>query len=219
MRAIDFYFDFISPNAYLAWERLPSLAERHGATIAPRPVLFAALLDSSGRIGPAERPASRRWMVLNVLRKTEALGIPFAPPPSHPFNPLLALRVVGCIEDPAPRDRAIAALFRATWAEGRGVETPEAVESALTDAGLDGAALVAAATGADAKSRLREATDAAIAAGVFGVPTMIVDGELFWGYDDFPQLDRHLGGESSISAASLAAWRDVKPSARRPGGS
>ena len=218
MRTIDFYFDFISPNAYLAWHRLPQLEARHDVDVRPRPVLFAALLDASKRIGPAERPSTRRWMLLNCMRKAEQLSIPFAPPPSHPFNPLLALRVVGAIDDGASRRRAIDALFSAVWAERRGVESADTVIAALDAAGLDGATLVRAATGDRAKAGLREATDAAIERGVFGVPTMFVGDELFWGFDDFPQLERHLAGESPITATSIAAWRSVRPSAERAGG-
>src|ERR1700754_987264 len=87
------YFDFISPYAYLAWTQLPGLAARHGCTIEPIPVLFAALLEHHGTRGPAEVPAKRRYLLVDVAPKARALGVPVGLPPHHPFNPLLALRL------------------------------------------------------------------------------------------------------------------------------
>ena len=90
---IRFHFDFISPYAYLAWTQIHALAARHGRSVEPVPVLFAALLDHHGTKGPAEIPAKRRYLMFDVVRKARALGVPIGPPPAHPFDPLLALRV------------------------------------------------------------------------------------------------------------------------------
>jgi len=89
--AVRFYFDFVSPNAYLAWTQLPALAAQYGTAIEPVPVLFAGLLEAHGQLGPAEMPAKTRWMVRNNLRKAARLGVALNPPAFHPFNPLLAL--------------------------------------------------------------------------------------------------------------------------------
>ena len=78
---VRFYFDYISPNAYVAWTQLPALVRRHGAAIEPIPVLFAGLLEAAGRLGPAEIPLQMRWMWKNVCRKAALLGIPFAHQP------------------------------------------------------------------------------------------------------------------------------------------
>jgi hypothetical protein len=113
--AIRFDFDFVSPNAYLAWTRLPALAERHGRALEPVPVLFAALLEAHGQLGPAEVPPKIRWMTRNNLRKAAVLGVELNPPAFHPFNPILALRVSSLVLDPSRRRALIDALFRAVW--------------------------------------------------------------------------------------------------------
>ncbi len=216
---IRFFFDYISSNAYLAWAELGRVAERHGRTVEPVPVLFAGLLNAHGQLGPAEIPVKALWMLKNTLRKARLLGIPLLPPPSHPFNPLLALRL-SSLPMPAPTRRTLVGkLFGATWAGGPGVTDPARLAEIAASAGLDGASSVRAAEAPEAKDLLRRQTDAAIASGVFGVPTVIVGGELFWGYDDFPHLERFLRGEDPIDLDAVTAWAGVRPSAirRRPG--
>jgi len=203
---IRLYFDFISPNAYLAWTQLPKLAEKDGASIEPVPVLFAALLERHGRLGPAEIPVLMRWMWKNVLRKATLLGVPFNPPAHHPFNPLLALRLASLPGDESRRRSVIDALFRAVWAHGIHVSEPEAVQRVLDASGLDGANLVAQAQRSEAKVRLREQTDEALAKGVFGVPTMELNGEIFWGYDDFPHLELALAGRDPLDPERWGRW-------------
>ena len=213
---IRLYFDFISPNAYLAWTQLPKLAEKHGAAVEPVPVLFAALLERHGRLGPAEIPVVMRWMWKNVLRKATLLGVPFNPPAFHPFNPILALRLASLPLDEPGRTRVIDALFSAVWAHGIHVSEPEAVRRVLDASGLDGASLVAQAQQPECKAQLRDQTDEALARGVFGVPTMELNGELFWGYDDFRFLDLALAGRDPLDPARWRSWPDAfQPSATR----
>ena len=203
-----FYFDYISSNAYLAWTQLPKLTAQHGVAVEPVPVLFAGLLEAGGQLGPAEIPAKSMWMAKNNARKAALLGVPLNPPAFHPFNPLLSLRVSSLQIAAADRHRLIDALFRAVWVRGLHVSEPAVVESVADELGLAGAELVAAAQQPDCKDRLRTQTDDAIARGVFGVPSMEVGGELFWGYDDFPYLERFLAGDDPIDAA---AWQQLAP--------
>ena len=215
--AIRFYFDYISSNAYLAWLELPKLAAAHGRRIEPVPTLFAGLLGAHGQLGPAEVPAKGAWMARNNLRKAALLGVPLEPPIHHPFNPLLALRVSSLPASAEDRTRAIGALFGAVWVQRQHVSEPAVVARVLDAAGLAGARLVEEAHGEPAKARLRSDTDAAIARGVFGVPTMIVGDELFWGYDDFPMLERHLAGRDPLTPEAVARWGGKpSPSAMRP---
>lgn len=214
---VRFYFDYISSNAHLAWLELPRLAARHGRSIAAVPTLFAGLLGAHGQLGPAEIPAKAGWMFRNNLRKAALLGVPLNPPLHHPFNPLLALRVSSAPEAEEERSRAIGALFRAVWVERLHVSEPAVVERVLDAAGLRGAELVARAQSAEAKQRLRSDTEAAIARGVFGVPTMIVGDELFWGYDDFAFLELHLAGKDPLTPDAVTRWAGKSsPSAMRP---
>lgn len=211
---IHFHFDFLSPYAYLAWTQIHGLAAHYGRTVEPVPTLLAALLQHGGTKGPAEIPAKAVYVFKDTLRTARRLGVPLLPPPSHPFNPLVALRA-SLVAEGDERRRLVDALFRATWGGGGGVETPEKVARAASAAGLDGDAIVARAGEPGGKQRLRDATDAAVAAGVFGVPTMAADGELFWGYDSFAHLDRFLAGEDPLRTEDLALWATIRPSATR----
>jgi 2-hydroxychromene-2-carboxylate isomerase len=194
-----FYFDFVSPYAFIAWTQVHAIAERNGRAVQAIPVLFAGLLDAHGTKGPAEIPAKRVYTFRDAYRKAHRLGLPvLRPPPSHPFNPLLALRVASAPLDMDVKRRLIDALYEATWVLGSGVETPEAVAAAATRAGLDGAALVRDAQTPEAKQRLRDATEQAVAQGVFGVPTVLVSGEIFWGTDGLELVEGFLRGEDPV---------------------
>ncbi|MBX3276108.1 MAG: 2-hydroxychromene-2-carboxylate isomerase [Sandaracinaceae bacterium] len=211
---IVFSFDFISPYAYLAWTQIHALAARHGRAVTPRPILFAALLNAHGTKGPAEIAPKRVYVFKDALRRAARYGVPFAPPPSHPFNPLLALRAVHAS---GMHRGLIDALFAATWgeAEHRGVEHPDVVAACADAVGLDGVALVERAGAADVKDAVRAATDAALAEGVFGVPTMTVGDEPFWGTDSLPLLEQHLRGEDPVTPALLERVRAIRASASR----
>lgn len=210
-----FYFDVISPYAYLAWTQIHALAERHGRKVEPAPILFAALLNAYGHKGPAEIPPKRVYIFKDVLRSAALLGVPLAPPPAHPFNPLLALRVASV---PMPQDtqRAlIHALYRATWGGGGGVESTPQVAAAIAEVGLDPEATIREATSEVGKARVRTRTQEALARGVFGVPTIWADGEIFWGLDALGHLDRFLAGHDPIDPAAIARWSSLPSSASR----
>jgi len=212
--SIRFYFDFLSPYAYLAWTRVHGIAERHGRDVIAVPVLFAALLDHHGTKGPAEIPAKRRYLVFDTMRKARALGVPLGAPAHHPFNPLLALRVAS-VPTSAPR-ALIDRIFAGVWSgEGANVEDVATVAQLLEDVGLDRSVLDAAQSD-EGKARLREQTSRAIAEGVFGVPTIVADDEPFWGVDALDALDRFLAeGTPTVDAETWASWSRVRPSAVR----
>jgi len=211
-----FFFDYISHNAYLAWHQAPELAKRHKLALTPVPVVFGALLSHYRQVGPAELPAKSLWMLRNVLRKAMIHGIPIAPPASHPFNPLLPLRVT-CAVDEAQRAALANRLFRATWAEGRAVSEPDTLRELLLEQKLPADALLAAAATDAVKQQLRDNTEQALALGIFGVPTMRARGELFWGFDDLEYLDMFLSGRDVLSPdrRELAGWMSVRPSVER----
>lgn len=215
-RRLRFYFDYISSNAYLAWQLVPRLAEKHGLVLEPIPVLFAGLLEAHGQVGPAEVPVKSYWMWKNNLRKAALLGVALEIPAFHPFNPLLSLRVSSLDMPETERSRLIDALFNAVWAEGLHVSEPAVVERVANRIGLNGGRLVEDANTAELKARLRSQTEAAVRAGVFGVPTMIVGDELFWGYDDLPNLERFLDGRDPLDPSLLPdADSAPQPSAMR----
>jgi 2-hydroxychromene-2-carboxylate isomerase len=215
MDPLRFYFDFLSPYAYIAWTQVHPLAERYGRDVDAVPVLFAALLGAHGTKGPAEIPAKRVYVWKDVFRTAHHLGLPLAPPPAHPFNPLLALRVASTDLTRAERRRLVDGLYRATWGGGPGVTDPQIVARIAETAGLDGPALVHAA-GTDAlKARLKAQTEEALSHGAFGVPSILVDGELFWGFDSFGHVERRLAGRDPLSPADLLQWAHLPVGAAR----
>lgn len=172
----DWYFDFVSPFAYLQSEQLESLSP--AITIRHRPVLFAGLLGAQGQKGPAEIPPKRAFTYRFVLWQAKRLGIPMKLPHEHPFNPLPLLRLAIACDCKAS---AIHRIFRFVWRDGRLPDLPIEWAELTHDLGLpDADARIADPA---VKEELRRNTDEAIALGVFGVPTLSLRGELFWGAD------------------------------------
>jgi 2-hydroxychromene-2-carboxylate isomerase len=170
----DWYFDFVSPFSYLQCERL----QPHAASMRPHPVLFAAILDANGQKGPAEIAAKRVFSYRFVVWRAKSLGIPLRFPHAHPFNPIALLRLAIACDC---RLAAITEIFRFVWRDGRLPDLP--IEWAELADRLGIADAERRVAEADVKAALRQETDAAIARGVFGVPTIAVGNELFWGVD------------------------------------
>ncbi len=173
---VQWYFDFISPFAYLQSERLDVLPT--GTQIEFKPILFAGLLNHWGHKGPAEIPAKRRFTYRQALWIARRDGIQLRMPPAHPFNPLAALRLaiaLGC------EPEVIHAIFRFIWRDGNRPDDPSSWRELVGRLGIaDADERVARNT---VKRMLRTNTEEAVAAGVFGVPTIQAGQELFWGYD------------------------------------
>ena len=172
---LDWYFDFISPFAYLQWRRLRR--DHPEVALNPKPLLFAAILNHVGQLGPAEIPQKRRHTYRIVLWQARAAGIPLHFPPAHPFNPLPALRL--CLAAP-DRMQAIDAIFAHIWEHGRLADSIEALADVAASLGIDDPAAIARD---EVKRELLANGEEAMALGVFGVPTLRVRDELFWGND------------------------------------
>ena len=176
MPTADWYFDFISPFSYLQSERLHTLAPR--VSIRFRPVLFAGILAAHAHKGPAEIAAKRAFTYRFVLWQAKQWAIPIKFPPEHPFNPLPLLRLaVAC--DCAPD--AVQRIFHFVWRDGRLPDLP--IEWAELTQALGIADASARIADPEVKAELKRNTHEAIARGVFGVPTLAVGNELFWGVD------------------------------------
>ena len=191
MKAITFYLDFISPYAYLAFETLPEALMGHSYTVTYKPVLFAALLKHHGQLGPAEIASKREWTYRQVQWLAQKHQVVLDMPATHPFNSLALLRLaVACQAQGLPNRYVCERIFHHVWQGGAEAAEAERL-AALT------AQLAPARTGqdADVKAQLQAHTDEAIAKGVFGVPTMEVDGKLFWGLDALPTLQAYLAGD------------------------
>ena len=200
---VAFYFDPISPYAWLAGLQVGRL-DAAGQQVDFRPVLFAALLAAHGTKGPAEIPAKRAYTFRDVLREATNLGVAVAGPPSHPFNPLRALRMCIAVDDGAARRRFGLALMDAAWRRGLDLAAPEQLIRIAEENELNGAALAARADDPAVKERLAAQTNAAVSAGIFGVPTFVCAGEIFWGADRIDALLRRVAGQT-IDEVQLAA--------------
>jgi 2-hydroxychromene-2-carboxylate isomerase len=180
-------------------------------------VLFAGLLAAHGGKGPAEVPAKRAYTMRDVLRVAARLGVPAAFPPTHPFNPLRALRMCIAVDGHDARRRFAVALMDAAWQGGRDLADDAALRDIARACALDGDTLLARAGDLEVKKRLLDATAAAVTAGIFGVPTWRVGDELFWGADRIDALVWHLHGHG-IDEDLLANILARPASAVRKGG-
>jgi 2-hydroxychromene-2-carboxylate isomerase len=212
---LRFFFDYVSPYSYLAWTQLPALAERHGRTVELLPVLFAGVLNTLGTTGPAEVKQKRFYIYKHTRRIAHELGVPFVMPAAHPFNPLLALRVTAAVQDEEARRRLVSALYAAVWAGGGGLVQPERVGEVVASVGLDAQALLAAAQTPAVKEQVRRNTEELLALEGFGVPTIVADGELFFGVDSLGHLERFLRGEDPLSREELERLRNLPVAASR----
>ncbi|MCX7285534.1 MAG: DsbA family protein [Novosphingobium sp.] len=201
------YFDVISPFAALAIPEIETLCTQHAVTF--RPVLFAGLLKAFGHLGPAEIPAKRTQTYRIAQWIAHERGIAFRTPPAHPFNPLALLRLL-CVRDLAVADVAVA--FRLVWGEGRDPECPDTAAALATALGVQ----PEAANGPAVKECLRANTAAAVAVGVYGVPTLAIGEELFWGLDTMPMARAYLADPALFARGEMARISRLPMATRRP---
>ncbi len=197
MKHITFYLDFISPYAYLAFERLPDALEGLSYSVSYTPVLFAGMLKHYGQLGPAEIAPKRDWTYRQVLWLAQNMDVDLQMPQSHPFNPLPLLRLAAQCGIPAAPDVVGGAtcinryvcehIFRHVWRGGADAADPQRLEVLAQQ--LESQQRLPAD---EAKTALKNNTDEAIAQKVFGVPAFAVDGRIFWGLDALPVLRDYL---------------------------
>lgn len=204
MTTIDFWFDSLSPYAWLAFERVPQALEGHSVAVNYQPLLLGGVLAHWGQKGPAEIAPKRAWTYRQALWLAQQQGTPLQLPRPHPFNPL-ALQRLALAAAPAggtPNRRTVELLFRHVWCrDGADPNEPAAL-----------AALQAAVApqrdpaGDDVKAELRARTEAAVAQGIFGVPTLVCRGRQFFGLDALPMLRAALDGDAWFDGP---AWDDA----------
>lgn len=201
MKHIDCYLDFISPYAYLAFEQLPRALEGLSYQVSYRPILFAGLLKHHGQLGPAEIGPKRDWTYRQVLWLARAQRIAMDLPAAHPFNPLALLRLAwACARQGTPNRYVCETIFRHVWQGGAAADDAARLQA------LTAQLAPTRDPASDAvKQDLRAATEDALAAGVFGVPTFVVDGRLFWGLDALPMLRAQIKGDAGVDAVWDAA--------------
>jgi 2-hydroxychromene-2-carboxylate isomerase len=214
LRHITVYLDFISPYACLAFELLPQALVGLSYSVSYTPVLFAGLLKHHGQLGPAEIAPKRDWTYRQVLWLAHRQGVPLQLPASHPFNPLPLLRLaLACSPESAPASpnrHVCEQIFHHVW---RGAA--EAADPQRLDALAQQLAPRRDRHGDAVKAQLARNTADAIALGVFGVPTLAVDGKLFWGLDALPMLRDYLLGGDWFAGPDWHGVAGVAPEAVR----
>jgi 2-hydroxychromene-2-carboxylate isomerase len=201
-------YDVISPFAYLALPRLGEFPET--VQLTAMPVLFAALLDHFGQRGPAEIPSKRRFTYRFALWRARRLQLPMQFPPAHPFNPLAALRLIIAAGSTLHAARTV---LTAVFGAGRDVSDPSVVAHLAQELGV--ANPEQALADPAVKARLRQNTQWASERGVFGVPTLVIGEELFWGHDAIDMALDYLKNPRDFSDAAMRALDQLPVAAAR----
>lgn len=191
---IDFYFDFSSPYSYIASEWIEALAARHGRTVRWHAVLLGVTFQAAELRPPVNHPIKREYVLRDFARSARFEGVPYTQPEAFPVPTQNAARVFWWLHDGDPA-RAVAwarACLRAYFARGVDLSDVQALKGLASEFGLDADQAEAVWNDPVWKERLKRANEAAVAAGMFGAPYIVVDGEPFWGNDRKAQIERWL---------------------------
>ena len=188
---IDFYFEFSSPYGYIASQLAEDFEKRVGRPVTWRPMLLGPVFKITGQAALIDIPMKGEYSRKDFARSARLHKVPYKHPDRFPIGTVAALRAFYWVNDRDPaRARELAKkLFAAYFAEGTDISAPAAVAQVAKSVGIDAAALAAALEDPALKERAKREVDAAIAAGVFGSPFFVVDGEAFWGVDRMPMLE------------------------------
>ena len=194
---VDFIFDFGSPNGYLSWRVLPGMAARKGAAVNVIPCLLGGIFKATNNRSPMEAfgevKGKLAYESLETQRYVKKHGLSaFRMNPHFPVNTLLIMRGLVAAKRMGVGDRYLETVLSAMWERGLKMDDPEVVKATLDAAGLDGAAIVAATQDPEVKAELVANTEAAVARGVFGIPTFFVGDEMFFGKDRLGQVEEAL---------------------------
>ena len=199
--AIDFFFDFSSPYSYIASEWVEAVAALHGRAVNWHAILLGATFQAAELKSPVAHPIKREYSIRDFARSARFAGLPMQMPAKFPIPTQNAARIFWWLNDSRSPERAVAwahAGLRAYFTRGTDLSDVPALDALAAESGLDAAAARAAYTDPLWKERLKRENDAAIAAGVFGAPFFIVDGEPFWGNDRRGQIEQWLAGQADF---------------------
>lgn len=200
---LDFYFDYLSPFAFFSWLKIEKFCEEYQLELKAHPVVFGKLLDHWGHRGPAEIPPKNLWVGRYCKRYATLAGFEYNPPKYHPFNPLPSLRMSLAQVSGSDQHAVISAIFKAGWTESEDLGSVASLIAILERQGIACEKFSTLITELETKNALIEETESAIARGVFGVPTMIVGEQLFWGNDQFDHMRLLLEGNDPVDPAEV----------------
>jgi 2-hydroxychromene-2-carboxylate isomerase len=188
----EFFFDFTSPTAYLAWARLPGLVSRTGCEILHRPFFLGGVMQATGNRPPGTVVAKGRWMATDMARYADRYGVEFRMNPHFPMNTLAVQRVAAAWVGDPRYDRFIETVFRCAWRDAGNIGDKDVIERLLVSQGVDPAEFWAVAEAPENKTRLKANTDEAVARGAFGAPTFFVGDEMYFGQDRLDWVEEAL---------------------------
>jgi 2-hydroxychromene-2-carboxylate isomerase len=207
MKEIHFYFDFISPYAWLAFKALPQSLEGISYRVHYHPVVFGAMLKHHGQLGPAEMPGKRDWTYRQVMWLAKQQGTDLQMPASHPFNSLSLLRLaVAASDNGEPNRYVVESIFKHVWCTGLEASDAERLEALQLHLLSQANVSLKDPQSVEVKQLLQQQTQQAIDLGLFGVPSVVVNGQVFWGQDALPMLRAYLQGDAWFESAD---WLDV----------
>ncbi|MBC7704960.1 MAG: 2-hydroxychromene-2-carboxylate isomerase [Rhodoferax sp.] len=194
-KTVDFYFDFGSPAAYLAYTQLPKLRADTGATVVMKPVLLGGVFQSTGNRPPISVPLKGGYLFVDFARHAKRYGVPLVMNPFFPINTITLMRAdVGMgLRGDSRLDAYRDAMFRAIWVDQQNLNDPATAAAVLTASGFDPGAIMALVADPQIKDALRAATQAAVDRGIFGAPTFFVGDQMFWGQDRLDFVREALG--------------------------
>lgn len=183
VKQVEFFFDFVSPAAYLAWTQLPGLAKRTGAEIIRRPFFLGGVFQASGNRPPLTVPSKGKWIMNDFLLFARRYKVPMTFAPDFPVNSLPAMRAATGLSGKPEFMRYCDAMFQAVWAEGKNIGDAAVRAEICAKSGLKTEEIEALANAPENKERLRANSDEAVARGAFGAPTFFVGETMFFGQD------------------------------------
>ena len=189
---VYFYYDYGSPTAYLAWTQLPELCERHQANLHYKPVLLGGIFKATGNSTPVLIAPKGKWLFKDIERYAVRYGVPYQMNPHFVINSMTMMRGAMWAQNTGVLESYNKAMYEATWVNGLNMSEPDVIASVMNEADLDAAAMLQAVADDSIKKQLIEATGDAVEQGVFGAPTMIVNGELHFGQDRLDWVERQL---------------------------
>jgi 2-hydroxychromene-2-carboxylate isomerase len=193
-RKVEFFYDYGSPTAYLAWTQLPRICAAHGAELVYRPFVLGAVFKATGNAAPGMVPAKLKYMVGDMARWAAKWGVEMNINPFFPVNTVNLMKAAAgvALRMPERLEAFNTACYRAMWIEGLNMADPEVIAGALAKAGFDPKAIFALVEDEEAKAALRAATEEAVKRGAFGAPTMFVGDKMFFGQDRLEMLEAEL---------------------------
>ncbi len=213
MKELNFYFDYLSPFSYFAWLKLGVLRTELNLKVSLKPVALGPLLNHWGIKGPGEVQPKREFLLKEMLRYAIKNNIEFTTPKTHPFNSLYALRL-SLSEVAGPhQEKVIDVLWKSGWQKRIDMGSPEELVECLKKNDLPGEELYEKSFSREAKQALKANIQEAIDFGAFGVPSFVINNELFWGVDSMENLKDFINGRDTLDREKFETLLSSTPRA------